>query len=180
MFGSAFDEEPQQVLLRMGDPAKHVSSAEHAHVWLQQCQVCIQREMHSRAHTHVHTQWCTCTRLNMNPLAPQIRIVESPSVRDAFASELFRLSPPHLKALSLRGSGNLRSLVLSPLGSCPALESADLSGCASLGYVMVQSASLKALDLSSCPSLTKVLRGCQTGGTDALPWGGFVVAQPVC
>lgn len=88
--------------------------------------------------------------------AQQIRIIESPSVRDAFASELFRLSPPQLRALSLRGSANLRSLVLSPLGSCPALESVDLGSCPSLEYVMVQSATLKTLDLSDCGALTKV------------------------
>jgi len=92
--------------------------------------------------------------------ASQIRIDDSPSVRDAFTSELFRLSPPHLKHLSLRASPNLRRLVLSPLGSCPALETLDLAGCASLEFLLVQSSSLKSLDLAGCGGLTKALVYC--------------------
>lgn len=86
----------------------------------------------------------------------QIRIESSPSVRDAFSSELFRLSAPQLKRLSFQGSSNLRRLVLSPLGSCPQLESLEAGECPSLDYVLVQSNTLKTLDLGACGALSKV------------------------
>jgi hypothetical protein len=41
-------------------------------------------------------------------------------------------------------------------GSCPALESLNLSSCPSLEYVLVQSNSLTQIDLSNCGSLNKV------------------------
>ncbi|KAI8474942.1 MAG: hypothetical protein J3K34DRAFT_489365 [Monoraphidium minutum] len=106
--------------------------------------------------------WPTWGALRERVLAScrEIRVVDSPSVRDAFASELVRLSPPQLRHLSLRGAPNLRSLVLSPLGACPALERADLGGCPSLEYVLLQSAGLKALDLGGCGALTKALIQC--------------------
>ena len=104
----------------------------------------------------------------------QIGVDASPSVRDAFTSELFCLSPRGLRRLSLPGSSNLRRVVLSPLGSCPALETLDLSNCASLEYLLLQSRSLKALNLTRCGSLAKALVHCaalaqlEAGGCCAL------------
>lgn len=43
-------------------------------------------------------------------------------MRDAFAAEVVKLSPPLLKVLDLSACHNLHKLVLSPQGSCPALE----------------------------------------------------------
>lgn len=106
--------------------------------------------------------WPTWGALRERLLAScrEICVVSSPSVRDAFALELFRLSPPRLKHLSLRASSNLRRLVLSPLGSCPVLDELDAGECPSLDYVMVQSNTLKTLDLGGCGSLTKALVHC--------------------
>ena len=86
----------------------------------------------------------------------QICIPLSPTVRDAFPSELFKLSPPHLRILNLKGCSNLHKAELSPLGSCPSLEELDLSGCPSLEYVLLQSHSLATVNLSNCGALTKV------------------------
>jgi hypothetical protein len=44
----------------------------------------------------------------------QIRVTSAPSVRDAFAAEVVKLSPPLLKALDLSTCHNLHKLVLSP------------------------------------------------------------------
>jgi hypothetical protein len=79
-------------------------------------------------------------------------------VRDVFAAELIKLSPPRLAALDFSCSRHLRHLVLSPLGACPALSSLALAGCAALEHVLLQSASLRRLDLNSCVSLDQV--GC--------------------
>jgi hypothetical protein len=89
----------------------------------------------------------------------QIRVVNAPSVRDAFAAEVVKLSPPLLKSIDFRGCHNLHKLVLSPQSSCAALENLNLSSCPGLEYVLLQSNSLKQVDLSSCGALTKV-SGC--------------------
>jgi hypothetical protein len=104
-------------------------------------------------------------------------------VRDAFASELFRLSPPRLRRLSLRGSANLRALSLSPAGSCPALEALQLGGCPSLAYLLVQSASLRTLDVGGCASLAKARArraalGSARAGVAELTVLGCLVARP--
>lgn len=87
-------------------------------------------------------------------------MANSPSVRDAFASEVVKLSPPLLKAINFSGCHNLHKLVLSPQSSCPALAMLNLSSCPGLEYVLVQSNSLKQLDLSGCGALTKVSWPC--------------------
>lgn len=86
----------------------------------------------------------------------QIRVVNAPSVRDAFAAEVVKLSPPLLKAVDFRGCHNLHKLVLSPQSSCPALETLNLSSCPGLEYVLLQSNSVRQVDLSNCGALTKV------------------------
>ncbi len=83
-------------------------------------------------------------------------MTSSPTVRDAFVSELVKLSPAALKTLNLHGSTNLRKAVLSPMCSCPSLETLDLGACPNLGYVLVQSASLRSVNLANCGALTKV------------------------
>jgi hypothetical protein len=89
----------------------------------------------------------------------QIRVVNAPSVRDAFAAEVVKLSPQLLKSIDFRGCHNLHKLVLSPQSSCPVLEALNLSSCPGLEYVLLQSNSLKQLDLSNCGALTKVAAG---------------------
>jgi hypothetical protein len=98
--------------------------------------------MHSDAHTCLP--------------AAQICVVNAPSVRDAFAAEVVKLSPPLLKAIDFSGCHNLHKLVLSPQSSCPVLESLNLSSCPGLEYVLLQSNSVRQLDLSNCGALTKV------------------------
>jgi hypothetical protein len=77
-------------------------------------------------------------------------------VRDAFAAEVVKLSPPLLKAIDFTGCHNLHKLVLSPPSCCAALEALTLSSCPGLEYVLLQSNSLKQVDLSNCGALTKV------------------------
>lgn len=69
---------------------------------------------------------------------PQISITQSPSVRDAFTSEIVKLSPPSLAKWNLRGSENLLKFVLSPATSCPSLLHLDLSFCKNLEYILVR------------------------------------------
>lgn len=90
----------------------------------------------------------------------EVRVVSSPSVRDAFAIELVKLSPPLLQRLVLRGSQHLHRFVMSPLSSCPRLEELDLSGCPTLEYVMIQSHTLRSIHLTNCGALTKALLHC--------------------
>ncbi|KAJ9532337.1 hypothetical protein QJQ45_010358 [Haematococcus lacustris] len=94
------------------------------------------------------------------PSWERIKIVNTASLRDAFCNELVKLSPVELSSLHLSGSSNLRNFVLSPATACPKLAELDLSRCNNLGYVLVQSASLRTLRLSKCPALTKVLVHC--------------------
>lgn len=41
------------------------------------------------------------------PACPQIKVTQSPTVRDAFVSEIVKLSPPGLKLLDLKAAQNL-------------------------------------------------------------------------
>eukprot|EP00775_Hariotina_reticulata_P011065 gene11065-11221_t len=90
----------------------------------------------------------------------EIRVGSSPSVHDAFASELVKLSPPLLKSIDFSACHNVHTFVLSPQGSCPCLEALDLSNCPGLEYVLIQSNSLKAIDLKACALLSKALLHC--------------------
>eukprot|EP00798_Chlamydomonas_sp_ICE-L_P023791 gene23791-9352_t len=85
----------------------------------------------------------------------QIRIVGTGSLRDAFCNEIVKLSPPELTLLDLHNSCNLRNFVVSPMETCPKLTDIDLSDCSSLDYVMVQSQTVKNLQLKNCPNMTK-------------------------
>jgi hypothetical protein len=93
-------------------------------------------------------------------LPGQIRVTNTMSLRDAFCTELVKLSPPELTTLDLHGSGNLRTFTLSPDGACPRLESLDLSTCPKLTTVLVQSSSITRMSLHGCASLRKVLLQC--------------------
>jgi hypothetical protein len=87
----------------------------------------------------------------------QISITWSNHLRDAFPTELIKLSPPNLVSLELRGCGGLTRLVLSPASACPKLSSLDLSACGALAHVLLQSASLDTVLLSKCTHLGKAL-----------------------
>lgn len=89
-----------------------------------------------------------------------IRVLNTASLRDAFCNEVVKLSPPELVKLDLRGSSNLHNFVLSPMTACPKLAELDLSECATLDYVMVQSQAIRTLVIKGCQSLTKVLIHC--------------------
>jgi hypothetical protein len=104
-------------------------------------------------------RFCHCSPVSL--LAPvsrlaQIRVVNAPSVRDAFAAEVVKLSPPLLKTIDFCGCHNLHKMVLSPQSSCPVLETLNLSSCPGLEYVLLQSNSVRQVDLSNCGALTKV------------------------
>ena len=86
----------------------------------------------------------------------QIKIKGTASLRDAFANEIVKLSPPELTLLDLQHSSNLRNFVLSPMASCPKLTDLNLSGCSSLDYVMLQSPTLRTFDVRGCSKATKV------------------------
>lgn len=106
---------------------------------------------------HMHPCWLPHKLLPLTPLAAaQVRVVNAPSVRDAFAAEVVKLSPPLLKTIDFHGCHNLHKLVLSPQSSCPALEALHLSSCPGLEYVLLQSNSVKQVDLTNCEALTKV------------------------
>lgn len=90
----------------------------------------------------------------------EVRICNTPSLRDAFASEVVKLSPPELQVLDLKGSSNLHNFVLSPLTSCPKLIELDLSSSENLEYVLLQSQCLRTLSLKKCTNLTKALIHC--------------------
>lgn len=81
-------------------------------------------------------------------------------MRDALVSELVELSPPGLTLLNFSGSSNLTKVVISPLTCCTKLADLDLSACASLDYVLIQSNSLLALNLRGCRNLSKALIHC--------------------
>ncbi|MEW5312782.1 MAG: hypothetical protein WDW38_004390 [Sanguina aurantia] len=90
----------------------------------------------------------------------QVSITHTASLRDAFASELVKLSPPELSSVDIQASRNLRNVVLSPLTACPKLMDLDCSDCPSLEYVLIQSHSLRNLSLKKCGVLTKALIHC--------------------
>jgi hypothetical protein len=79
-----------------------------------------------------------------NTACTQIRVPAAPSVRDAFVSELVKLSPPFLKTLDLSSARNLHQFVLAPAAACPALETLNLREC-QLEFVLIQSNSLMQL-----------------------------------
>lgn len=91
----------------------------------------------------------------------QICITYTQSLRDAFPAEVVKLSPPNLKKMEFRGSANLSQFVCSPITSCLSLQAVDLSNCASLQFVLIQSANLESLNVSRCPSLGKALIQCK-------------------
>lgn len=90
----------------------------------------------------------------------EINIVHTASLRDAFAAEIVKLSPPELSAVNFSESLNLHNFILSPMGACPKVVDLDLSRCPTLQYVLIQSSTLRTLQLSGCNSLTKVLIHC--------------------
>ena len=93
--------------------------------------------------------------------APQVKITWHRTLKDEFAAELIKLSPPNMKMLTLHGSENLTQLVLSPIGCCPSLTDIDLASCKELKMVMVQSDVVKRINVSRCPSLSKALIQCK-------------------
>ncbi|GFR43643.1 hypothetical protein Agub_g4745 [Astrephomene gubernaculifera] len=90
----------------------------------------------------------------------EIKVHNTASLRDAFANELVKLSPPELTLVDLRGSSNLRNFVLSPMTTCPKLSDLDLSECSGLEYVLLQSQTLRSVNLRKCGGLTKALIHC--------------------
>lgn len=95
------------------------------------------------------------------PLPQKISVTHTTSLRDAFPEELIKLSPSNLQKIEFRGSNKLTRFVVSPIQSCPKLKTVDLSRCASLKFVLLQSESLESLDLSKCSNLEKALVQCK-------------------
>mmetsp|Transcript_17803 Transcript_17803/g.34028 ORF Transcript_17803/g.34028 Transcript_17803/m.34028 type:complete len:263 (-) Transcript_17803:359-1147(-) len=91
----------------------------------------------------------------------EIKITWSNHLRDAFPSELIKLSPPELVTLDLKGSGSLTRFMLSPPTSCPRLTTLDLSACAQLNHVLIQSLSLETVVIAKCATLNKALIQCK-------------------
>mmetsp|Transcript_120 Transcript_120/g.427 ORF Transcript_120/g.427 Transcript_120/m.427 type:complete len:259 (-) Transcript_120:40-816(-) len=91
----------------------------------------------------------------------KINIMHSPALRDGFAAEIFKLSPPELATMSFRGCDNLTKFVLSPITSCPNLEDIQLEENSNLGYVLLQSNTLYSLAINKCPNLEKILIHCK-------------------
>jgi len=89
--------------------------------------------------------------------ATEICITHTPSLVDAFPEEVVTLSPPGLTKMEFRGSKKLTKFVCSPTTSCVSLQRLDLSRCASLRFVLLQSDSLLVVNLSKCVSLEKAL-----------------------
>ena len=89
-----------------------------------------------------------------------IHVTWSPSVSDAFASEMVKLAPPELAKLSFRGSSNLTKFVLSPLTACPLLKEIDLALSPKLESVLIQSESVEKVILSRC-GVKKLLLHCK-------------------
>ena len=101
------------------------------------------------------------TDINQSSFVPpqtlQICITHTPSLVDAFPEEVVTLSPPGLTKMEFRGSTKLTKFVCSPTTSCVSLQRLDLSRCASLRFVLLQSDSLLVVNLSKCVSLEKAL-----------------------
>jgi hypothetical protein len=70
--------------------------------------------------------------------------------------EVVILFTPANSDMQMHACPNLRRFVLSPATACPALTTLNLSHCASLRQVHIQSSSLQAIDISNNPELTKV------------------------
>lgn len=90
----------------------------------------------------------------------EIKIRDTPSLRDAFVAEVVVLSPPDLTLLDLSGSSNLHKVMLSPMTACPKLNEVNLNNCRALDYVLIQSQSATRIDISKCGAVTKVLLHC--------------------
>ena len=93
-----------------------------------------------------------------------IQVTWSPSVSDAFASEMVKLAPPELAKLYFRGSTSLTKFVLSPLQACPLLKEIDLSLSPKLEFVLIQSESVEKILLSRC-GVKKLLLHCKNLST---------------
>lgn len=91
----------------------------------------------------------------------KISITYSPALRDGFAAEIFKLSPPELAEMSIQGCDNLSKFVLSPITSCPSLEQISLLENTNLNYVLLQSNSLHELNVHNCQNLEKLLIHCK-------------------
>jgi hypothetical protein len=107
----------------------------------------------------------------------QIKVMHSPSLRDAFAAEIVKLSPQELHTVDFSGSSNLHKVVVSPMTACPNLVSLNLSQCATLEYIMLQSSSLKFFDAQGCGALVKVRRGRCALPSCVQQWGTSVGGQ---
>lgn len=118
-----------------------------------------ERPVHSLPDANTWPTW-GALRERVLTACKEIRITNTPSLRDAFASEVVKLSPPELQVLDLKGSSNLHKFVLSPLTSCPKLTELDLSNCDNLEYVLLQSQSLRTLSIRKCTNLNKALIHC--------------------
>lgn len=84
---------------------------------------------------------------SMRGCVPQVKITNTASLRDAFCTELVKLSPPELALLDLQQSSNLRNFTLSPATACPQLATLDLSCCKNLTNVLIQSNSIRSMAL---------------------------------
>jgi len=109
------------------------------------------------------SQWPTWGALRERILtnAQEICVTYTQSLRDAFPAEVVKLSPPGLTKFELRGSTNLTQFVLSPVTSCPKLQTLDLQNCQTLNFVLIQSMTLEFLNLSRCAALQKSLIQCK-------------------
>jgi len=109
------------------------------------------------------SQWPTWGALRERILtnAKEISVTYTQSLRDAFPAEVVKLSPPLLSKLELRGSSNLTQFILSPVNSCPKLQTLDLQNCQELKFVLIQSNTLEFLNLSRCTNLNKALIQCK-------------------
>jgi len=105
------------------------------------------------------SQWPTWGVLRERILTAceEIIITYTDACTDEFVDELVKLSPPSLHKLELRGNNQLTSIQLSSPSLCPSLATFDLSWCASLAFVFVQSDSLHELKLDECSSLSKII-----------------------
>ena len=71
------------------------------------------------------------------------------------------MSPPDLKFIPFSGCHRLSQFISSPATCCPVLLRVELSSCASLQFVLIQSLTVRFIDLSCCLNLVKVLLQCK-------------------
>lgn len=88
-----------------------------------------------------------------------------------------KLSPPELTLVDLRGSSNLHNFVLSPMTTCPKLTDLDLSECSGLEYVLLQSQTLRSVNLRKCGAMTKVWEATNWARGNTLGGGRIAVAR---